>query len=253
MYIGSFLRGATVPIAFNTRDAAGTPITFGGTPRLRVLNAITLATVEADIVPTVDANGVTGQHVAAIDTSDAAYVGVDELAVSVQTGTVDGDTVVGEILRTFSLNAGVLPANAIPATAIATGAITAAKFAAGAVDAAALAADAVSEIQAGLATAAGLTAAVDPLATAAELAASEAAIIAGVPSAVENADALLARNRAGGSNGAPTVATCLASGLLDFTISGTTLTVRNGAGVTVYTRTLTRADVDAIVTLAVPA
>lgn len=60
------------------------------------------------------------------------------------------------------------------------------------------------------------------------------------------ADALLARNQQGGSNNAPTVAAALAGGLLLFTISGTTLTARHGDGTVAYTRTLTRAVLDAI-------
>jgi hypothetical protein len=62
-----------------------------------------------------------------------------------------------------------------------------------------------------------------------------------------NADALLARSRAGGANTAPTVADALAGGLMDIVISGTTLTVRNGLGATVYTRTISRSAVDAII------
>lgn len=61
-----------------------------------------------------------------------------------------------------------------------------------------------------------------------------------LPTATENADALLARNQKGGSNGAPTVAAALAAGLLEFTISGSTLTVKHGDGTTAFTRQLTR-------------
>lgn len=59
-------------------------------------------------------------------------------------------------------------------------------------------------------------------------------------------DQFLARNQQGGANSAPTVGTALASGLMSFQISGLTLIVKNGDGTTAYTRTLTRAQADAI-------
>jgi hypothetical protein len=54
------------------------------------------------------------------------------------------------------------------------------------------------------------------------------------------ADAIAARNYRGGSNTSPTNAEVAASGLLDFVISGTTLTVKHSDGTTAFTRTLTR-------------
>lgn len=79
---------------------------------------------------------------------------------------------------------------------VATGGIAAASFAAGAIDAAALAADAVTEIQSGLSTldAAGVR-------TAVGLASANLDTQLGdIPTAVENADALLGRNVSGGSS-----------------------------------------------------
>jgi hypothetical protein len=54
------------------------------------------------------------------------------------------------------------------------------------------------------------------------------------------ADAFAARNYRGGSNTSPTNAEVAASGLLDFAIVGTTLTVKHSDGTTAFTRTLTR-------------
>jgi hypothetical protein len=73
-----------------------------------------------------------------------------------------------------------------------------------------------------------------------------------VPTAVQNADALIARNQQGGSNNAPTVGTALAGGLMNFTIDPTTsvMTVKNGDGTAAYTRTLTRQQLNAIITAA---
>ena len=61
------------------------------------------------------------------------------------------------------------------------------------------------------------------------------------------ADQFLYRRQYGGSNAQPTVAESLASGLLSFVISGSTLIVKHGDGSTAYTRTLTRAQLNAII------
>lgn len=61
------------------------------------------------------------------------------------------------------------------------------------------------------------------------------------------ADRFLARNSQGGADSAPTVATTIASGLMSFSISGATMTVKYGDGTTAFTRTLTRSQLDAII------
>ncbi|MBX3173262.1 MAG: hypothetical protein KF709_02565 [Gemmatimonadaceae bacterium] len=91
------------------------------------------------------------------------------------------------------------------------------------------------------ATPADLAAAVAPLAT--------AAAVAALPTAVQNADALLARNQQGGSNDAPSVADAIAGGLMDLRIVDGVLTVYHGDGATVaLTRQLTRENLQAIAT-----
>ena len=63
------------------------------------------------------------------------------------------------------------------------------------------------------------------------------------------ADRLLARNQLGGADSSPTVKMALASGLLKIEISGATLTVKHGDGTTAFTRTISRAQADAIATI----
>lgn len=74
------------------------------------------------------------------------------------------------------------------------------------------------------------------------------AAVGDIPTAVQIADALLARHQMGGSNGAAgvRVADALAGGLMKITISGSTMTVKHGDGSTAFTRTLTRQQLDAI-------
>lgn len=63
------------------------------------------------------------------------------------------------------------------------------------------------------------------------------------------ADRLLARNQLGAADSSPTVSAAIASGLLKLVISGATLTVKHGDGTTAYTRTITRLQADAILSL----
>lgn len=363
----AFVLGSTIPVTFNTQGLDQAPITFAGTPRLRVVLASDFSVILADIVPTVDAGGVTGRHRASIAaTTPNGFVVDGEYIIEVQAGTVDGVSVVGKGIARFSLNSGSLPANSVNANALAADAVTEIQnglaTAAGVTSATAPLATQTSvndiptnaEFAAGiapLATAAGLSAAVAPLATAAGVTAATAPLAtqtsvndiptnaefaaavallataaalddvpnnaefsaaigtvlsavgavpdgvwdealaghttpgstgaqlaaaasagdpwasttfgaAGAGSAgakmaalgtpVENADALLGRSQQGGSNSGLTVADALAGGLCNFTISNGTLTVRNADGTTAYSRTLTRAELDAIISATVP-
>lgn len=133
-----------------------------------------------------------------------------------------------------AIDAGALAADAITAAKIATGAITAAKFAAGAIDAAAIATDAigsaeisaaaVTKIQAGLATAAAVSDVETAVGT--RLATSGYTT---PPTAVQNADALLARSIIGGANGGRDVKDALKR-------------LRNHVGVVLGTMTVYEAD-----------
>lgn len=75
------------------------------------------------------------------------------------------------------------------------------------------------------------------------------AAVSNIPTAIQIADALLARNQKGGANGpsGQTVADALASGFLKFSIVSGVLTIENGDGTAAYTRNLTRAQMDAII------
>lgn len=63
------------------------------------------------------------------------------------------------------------------------------------------------------------------------------------------ADRVLARNQQGAADSAPTVSTAIASGLMSLVMSGATLTVKHGDGTTAFTRTITRSQLDAIISL----
>lgn len=122
-YLGSFPRGDVVSFLFNTRALDNTPVAFLGTPLLTVIDVATGDVVEDDIAPDVNVGGRTGLNRASLDTSLAAYDGYTEFGVVVKQGTVDDISVANECLRTFSLNAGTLPADSINAAAISDAAV----------------------------------------------------------------------------------------------------------------------------------
>jgi hypothetical protein len=140
-YLGDISEDATIRGSFNTRTAAGTPITLGGTPALSVYKDAGTTESTAGVTLTVDFDSRTGHHVFTIDTSaDAFYATGSDYRVVITTGTVDGTSVVGTEVGSFSIenrntkaNVTQMAANVITASAIAT--------------------DAVTEIQTGLATA----------------------------------------------------------------------------------------------------
>ena len=105
MYIGNLIEDQTIDFAFSTHSAAGAPITLAGSPVVKVYKANSTTTeTTAGVTLSVDFDGVTGMHHVRIDTSaDAFYqVGNDYSAVLVS-GTVDGVSVAGTVLATFSI------------------------------------------------------------------------------------------------------------------------------------------------------
>ena len=103
--------GETVYWQFNTRDADGAPITFAGSPTVAVRKDDGTTTDTDGVTLTVDSGSVTGLHVLSIDTSqDETFYATDhEFTVIVTAGTVDGTSVVGEVVLRFRL--GEVPAD----------------------------------------------------------------------------------------------------------------------------------------------
>jgi hypothetical protein len=190
MYHGDFPLSGMVDFNFQTNKADGTPITLSGSPVVAaykansttqsVGNSGTTGTAGADGVGlTVDFDGVTGLHHVRINlaTNTTFFSSGGDFSVVLTAGTVDSISVVGSIVGSFSIERatadirkvlGVAPS--LPTT-IDANVVT---VAADALTGSALATSAVTEIQAGLATSAGLTSAVAPLATSAALATVQA-------------------------------------------------------------------------------
>lgn len=103
-YYGDFTVGSNIKIRFNTRTMAQSPTTFAGTPAIAIYSDSSTES-NAGITLTVDYDGRTGLNYVEIDTSADAvfYIAGRDYDVVVTAGTVDGMSVVGEKIASFSI------------------------------------------------------------------------------------------------------------------------------------------------------
>jgi len=104
-YLGDLTEDQTIDFKFSTHKADGTPITLAGTPVVKVYKAnATDSETATGVTLSVDFDSVTGLHNLRIDTSaDAFYAVANDYSVVITAGTVDGVSVVGAVLATFSI------------------------------------------------------------------------------------------------------------------------------------------------------
>lgn len=103
-YLGDIVEDATIRGVFNSRTAAGTPITLAGTPSLEVYKDANTTQSTTGVTLTVDFDARTGLHLFTVDTSsDAFYVPGSDYRVCLAAGTVDGVSVVGVCVSSFSI------------------------------------------------------------------------------------------------------------------------------------------------------
>lgn len=101
-YYGDFARLENVTIRFDTTNASGAMVTLAGTPSAQVRKGNASGTTStAGVTLTVDV--VTGQHCVDVFLSDAFYAIGEEYTVELAAGTVDGVSVVGRVLGSFSI------------------------------------------------------------------------------------------------------------------------------------------------------
>lgn len=152
-HLGDFNSGTVIYGKFTTyRPSTGAAFTLGGTPALSVYKDNNTTQTTTGVTLSVDFDSVTGLHHYTIDTADAFYAAGSFFDIVITTGTVDSVSVVGTVVGSFTIAAvsdvtvASINANAITATAIQNDAITAAKIANAAIDAATFAADVDAEI-----------------------------------------------------------------------------------------------------------
>jgi hypothetical protein len=203
MYKGDFALSSIVRFKFTTIDLTGLPVTLSGTPAVSVYTGGSTTESTAGVTLSVDYDSRTGLNDVAIDTSadGTFYSAGADFEVVITTGTVDGVSVVGYVVGSFSLNArsALRPTTAGRTLDVSAGGEAGIDWAnvgspTTTVGLSGTTIKDVTDVETKLGTPAG---------------ASIAADIADVPTANENADALLGRNIAGGSSTGRTVSTAL--------------------------------------------
>lgn len=116
-YYGDFAPGAVIDVTFNTADYPGAPITLGGTPAIDIYKGNGAIPTTAGVTLAVDYASVLGLHHVRIDTGADAFYGSGDYRVVISSGTVDGVSVIGRVVATFSLSARVAGALATQAKA----------------------------------------------------------------------------------------------------------------------------------------
>jgi hypothetical protein len=98
--------GSTFDFKFPSRDADGVPTTLAGTPVVSAYVDNSTTQITAGITLSVDFDGVTGlNNVRVVASSGNGYAAGSNYALVITTGTVDGISVVGEVVGEFSLEA----------------------------------------------------------------------------------------------------------------------------------------------------
>lgn len=104
-YQGDFINESIIRFFFNTTKSTGEPITFAGSPALAVYKDGVTVESTAGLTLTVNFDSRTGLHSVAIDTNadGAFYAPGSSYHVVVSAGTVDGLSVVGICVGSFSI------------------------------------------------------------------------------------------------------------------------------------------------------
>jgi hypothetical protein len=101
-HLGNFKAEQTVDFKFTTVSGV-TPFTLAGTPALAVYKANGTTQSTAGITLSVDFDGVTGLNHVRILTTDAFYAADNDYQVVITAGTVNGTSVVGYVVGSFSI------------------------------------------------------------------------------------------------------------------------------------------------------
>lgn len=104
-YIGDFTEDATLNFKFTSLNLSQVPTTLAGSPVIKVYKGDATGTEStAGITTSIDFDSVTGLNNVKIDLSaDAFYAVAADYQVIITTGTVDSISVVGSVVREFSI------------------------------------------------------------------------------------------------------------------------------------------------------
>ncbi len=173
-HLGDITLGDTLDFKFSTVGTTGAPTTLAGTPVVSAYVGNSTTQITAGITLSVDFDGVTGLHNVRVVASGAnGFAAQTNVDLVITTGTVGGTSVVGYVVGSFSIDN---RSTQLLATA------------------------------ANLATVAGyLDTEIAAIQAKTDLIPASPAAVGDIPTAVENADALLGRNVSGGSSTGRTV------------------------------------------------
>ena len=173
-YLGDFTLGETLDFKFSTVGTTGAPTTLAGTPAVSAYVGNSTTQITAGVTLTVDFDTVTGLHSVQVVASGAnGYAAQTNVDLVITAGTVGGTSVVGYVIGSFSIEN---RSTQLLATASALAVV------AGYLD---------TEIAA--------------IKARTDLIPAAPAAVGDIPTAVQNADALLGRNVSGGSSTGRTV------------------------------------------------
>lgn len=104
-YRGDYALGSNVDLRFTTRRfSTGAPFALAGTPVISAYPDNSTTQITAGITLTTDFDAVTGlNHVRVVATSGNGYAAGSTYDLVITTGTVDGVSVVGEVIGSFSI------------------------------------------------------------------------------------------------------------------------------------------------------
>ena len=229
-YLGDIALGETVDFKFSTVGTTGAPTTLAGTPVVSAYVGNSTTQITAGITLSVDFDGVTGLHNVRVVASGAnGYAAQTNVDLVITTGTVGGTSVVGYVVGSFSIEN---RSTQLLATAAALATVDTV------VDAILVDTAEIGAAGAGL-TALATQASVNDLPTNAELATA----LDPLPTATENADALLNRDMSAVSDtNARSPLNALRFLRNKWDIAATTLTVKKeDDSTTAWTATVTAA------------
>lgn len=103
-YIGDFKLGASFDTKFTTRQISGAPFTLAGTPVISAYVDNSTTEITAGITLSVDFDSRTGlNNVRVVATGGNGYATASNYQLVITTGTVNGVSVVGEVIAEFSI------------------------------------------------------------------------------------------------------------------------------------------------------
>ncbi len=103
-YQGDIKLGQTIDFKFTTVQTTGAPFTLAGSPVLSAYPTNSTTQLTAGITLTVDFDSVTGMnHVRVVASTGNGYATASDYDIVITTGTVNGVSVVGYVVGSFSI------------------------------------------------------------------------------------------------------------------------------------------------------